>query len=192
MRNFISPKSTKKQGLLSRQAREQLKDLSPSDRFKVIVEEKRIELEKQMMLEKRNPALKDKPLSDKAQKVVQAMAEDKARQALKKMENEIAMKSEIKRMKVNGGRIEADGKVYNDAGKQVAQIDPISGKIAAGWLTHGKYKPDSMFSKQKIEKIISKSNEGPTSFTGQKIDSNSTGFWGVGAPKNDGDSGGWW
>lgn len=195
MRNFIKNMSGKNTSGLSRQTREQLKDLSSSDRFKVIVEQKKIELEKKMMLEKKNPAMQGK-VSEKAQKVIQAMAEEKAGKALKKIENEIKMKHAIKAMRVNGGKIDDNGRIYNDAGKQVGQIDIETGKINSGWLSMGKFKADSIWSKQKIERLIAKANQGPTSFTGQAITpataAPTTGFWGVGAPTSGDNGGSWW
>lgn len=196
MRNFIKNMGSKPNAMLSRQTREKLKDLSSSDRFKVIVEQKKIELEKKMILEKKNPAMKGQEMSKNAQKVIQAMAEEKAGKAIRKIENEIKMKFAIKAMRVNGGKIDDNGRIFNDAGKQVGQINVETGRIQSGWLSMGKFKPDSIWSKQKIERLIEKANQGPTTFTGHKLEAattpGSSGFWGVGAPSGSDNSGSWW
>jgi hypothetical protein len=92
-------------------------------------------------------------LSKTAKKMMQMIAEKKAKEKMKK---EAAMVA-VKKRSYDGGYMSEDGKIYNAAGKVVATVDMKSGNIKNGLgMTVGKYK-DDFFGNGKIQKIIANS-----------------------------------
>lgn len=65
----------------------------------------------------------------------------------------------------HGGRIDKKGRVINNQGKVLFQVDPKTGIITAGLgLKVGKYKAGSLVADHKMEKLIAKHSKGANVF----------------------------
>ncbi len=92
-------------------------------------------------------------LSKTAKKMMQMIAEKKAKEKIKKQAQMVA----IKKRNYDGGYMGEDGKIYNAQGKVVASVDMKNGNIKNSLgIVVGKYKDDFM-GNNKIQSMIKNS-----------------------------------
>jgi hypothetical protein len=98
-------------------------------------------------------------MSKSAKKMMEMIAAKKAKKEMKALAQQVV----IKPKSFSGGRLDADGKVYDSMGKLVATIDPKNGNIKNAYgVSVGKYKGD-MMGNNKIANMITSSGPRNTS-----------------------------
>ena len=139
---------------------------TPEERFKKMVEEKKQAIMNKNMAGGNNsmkmhlpgtkPPEEGKGLSKSAQKILALMAEKKARKEAKKAAAAVAIKTKYFS---NGGKLDANGNLYNAAGKIIGKVDGKTGVIKSSWGANlGKYS-DSSAGDYKLSRIVEVARE---------------------------------
>lgn len=198
--NFSIKKQSGKDAFMKKMRGESDDKLSPEERYQKMVEEKTAAIKKEAMKGARfgvslpgtDASQDSRQMSKSAQEMIDKMARDKAKKALKKAKRkEVNIQPKLL-TGMQGGRIDSDGRIYDSHNKCIAKIDKKTGKVKSSSGTHICNWTGSSYNEYTIARFIEKNNHARGgSIYGTKGHGGATagGIWGGGgsapsAPSN--------